>query len=113
MNKLFSNTQTLSTQQVLALSETELVAKLKKMQTSELEIHAENIMKEMGSSDYSKVMAQIMKVVKADEKNTTPFKNVQKALEDLLPNKAYFSDIYERLAAIVMTIIARRFKDLL
>ena len=70
-------------------------------------------MKEMGSSDYSQIMFSIMKAIKQDNLEQSQFKTVQKTLEDILPNKAYLSDIYARLAAIVMSIIARKFKALL
>tara|TARA_R110001592_G_scaffold24536_1_gene94408 strand:- start:18233 stop:18574 length:342 start_codon:yes stop_codon:yes gene_type:complete len=113
MAKVFPPRNLLTSQQVMALKESELVGKLKDMSTSELERHAENIMKEMGSSDYSQIMSSVMKALKQDNIEQSQFAIVQKTLEDLLPNKAYFSDIYARLGAIVMSIIARKFKAML
>lgn len=110
MSKKFPPHDLLTTQEVMALNESKLVSKLKDMNTDELERHAENIMKEMGSSQYSQIMASVMKALKDDNQGQTAFQTVQKTLEALLPNKAYFSDIYARLAAIVMSIIARKFK---
>ena len=103
----------LSSNEVMGLKESELVAKLKAMTTAELEKHAETIMKEMGSSAYAANMALVMQALKEAPDSTDRFQTVQKTLEDLLPNKAYFSDIYARLAAIVMMIIARKFQALL
>jgi spore coat polysaccharide biosynthesis predicted glycosyltransferase SpsG len=113
MANVFPPHDLLTSQQVMALKESELVIKLKEMQTPELERHAENIMKEMGSSNYSQIMASVMKALKQDNIEKNQFKIVQTTLEELLPNKAYFSDIYARLGAIVMSIIARKFKAML
>ncbi len=113
MAKIFPPRNLLTSQQVMALKEAELVSKLKEMQTDELERHAENIMKEMGSSDYSQIMSSVMKALNRENMTQSQFEIVQKTLEELLPNKAYFSDIYARLGAIVMTIIARKFKAML
>jgi hypothetical protein len=113
MAKHFPPKHILSSQEVMAFKEADLVAKLKDMQIDELEKHAEYIMKEMGSSDYSQIMFAIMKALKQNNLDQSQFKTVQKTLEELLPNKAYFSDIYARLAAIVMSIIARKFEAML
>lgn len=105
---------TLKTHQVISLKEAELVSHLKQMSLEELEFHAHEIMKDMGAEQYSNVMSKVMKSLEAESlEGLTQFEVVQKTLEDELPNKAYLSDIYARLAAIVMTIISRRFKQLL
>jgi len=105
---------TLSSHEIIKIKESELVSKLKVMSIDELELHAQNIMKDMGSSDYSQIMASVMKSLKEDQsEGYSRFETVQKKLQDSLPNKAYMSDIYARLAAIVMTIISRKFQDLL
>jgi hypothetical protein len=103
----------LTSHEVMGLKEADLVSKLKLMTTSELEQHAETIMKEMGSSAYSANMSAIMKALKEAPATEKQFQTVQNTLETLLPNKAYFSDIYARLAAIVMMIISRKFQALL
>tara|TARA_R110002072_G_scaffold122685_1_gene257439 strand:- start:18 stop:359 length:342 start_codon:yes stop_codon:yes gene_type:complete len=113
MTKRFPPKTILSSQEVMASKEADLVTKIKEMQIDELEMHAEYIMKEMGSADYSQIMASIMKAIKQDKLETSQFETVQKTLEAQLPNKAYLSDIYARLAAIVMSIIARKFKAML
>ena len=109
-----STKATLQTHQVISLKEAELVTHLKKMTLEELEFHASEIMKDMGAKQYSKVMATVMKSLEGENKEGySQFEMVQKTLEEALPNKAYLSDIYARLAAIVMTILSRRFKELL
>ena len=105
---------TLSAHEIIRIKESELVSKLKEMTIDELEQHAQTIMEDMGSSNYSGIMADVMKCLKEDQsKGYSRFEMVQKKLQDSLPNKAYMSDIYARLAAIVMTIISRKFQDLL
>mgnify|MGYP001276529943 CR=1 FL=1 len=113
MAKRFPPKYILSSQEVMASKEADLVAKIKVMSLEELENHAEHIMKEMGSSDYSQIMAAIMKAINKENIEKSQFETVQTTLEELLPNKAYLSDIYARLAAIVMSIIARKFKAML
>lgn len=113
MNKRFPPKQVLSSQDVMASKEADLVNNIKKMSIDELESHAEYIMKEMGSSDYSQIMSSVMKAINKDNLQQSQFETAQITLEELLPNKAYLSDIYARLAAIVMSIIARKFKALL
>ena len=104
----------LSAHDIIRIKEAELVSKLKTMSIDELEQHAQTIMKDMGSNNYSSIMTDIMKCLKEDQsEGYSRFETVQKKLQDSLPNKAYMSDIYARLAAIVMTIISRKFKDLL
>ena len=103
----------LKTHQVISLKEAELVSHLKTMSLEELEFHAHEIMKDMGTEQSPQVMAKVMKSLEQPKEGYSKFELVQKTLEDELPNKAYLSDIYARLAAIVMTIISRRFNDLL
>lgn len=104
----------LTTHDIIRIKESELVVKLKTMSTDELEAHAKAIMKDMGSRNYSGIMSEIMKSLKKEQQNAgNSFETVQDTLQNTLPNKAYLSDIYARLAAILMTIIARKFKELL
>ncbi|WP_156490563.1 hypothetical protein, partial [Oleiphilus sp. HI0086] len=93
---------TLQTHQVISLKEAELVSHLKAMSLEELEFHAHEIMKDMGSEQSPQVMAKVMKSLEKPKEGYSKFETVQKTLEDELPNKAYLSDIYARLAAIVM-----------
>jgi len=114
MKKKFEKIFILNSNEVISVKEAELVSKLKEMNIEELEHHAKKIMNDMGTDEYSGVMSNIMKAIKEEQKEGyNQFESVQKILEDELPNKAYMSDIYARLAAIVMTIISRKFKALL
>ena len=114
MKKKFEKVFILNGKEVISIKEAELVSKLKEMSIEELEHHAQAIMKDMGTEEYSGVMSNIMKTIKEEKKEGySQFESVQKQLEEALPNKAYMSDIYARLAAIVMTIISKKFKALL
>lgn len=101
-----------NTQEVMTIKESELVNKLKSMHTKELENHADMIMREMGTKAYSQIMASIMQAINDAPATDNKFQIVQKTLETLLPNKAYFSDIYERLSALVIMILARKLKTM-
>jgi hypothetical protein len=108
------NKSTLHTHEVISIKEDELVSRLKDMSIEELEFHAQSIMKDMGATQYPAIMATIMKSLNDEQPaGYSQFETVQKQLENELPNKAYMSDIYARLAAIVMTILSRRFKAML
>jgi hypothetical protein len=104
----------LSTQDIMILSEKELVAKLKPMNTEELEHHAQGLMLELGEEDYAKIMKQVMAELNNSEKQVqSRFELVQNVLRNELPNKAIMSDIYQRLASIVMLILAKKYQSIL
>ncbi|MDX1452248.1 MAG: hypothetical protein R3183_06800 [Oleiphilaceae bacterium] len=101
------------THDVIKLSEMELVAHLKTMDLAEMEGHARAIVLELGSENYGGLMTRVMQCVKeGGAQHKATFIAVQATIKDFLPHEAYKSDIYARLAAIMMTIIARRFRDL-
>ena len=107
-------TRILKTHDVIKIKEAELVDRLKSMSLEELEFHTLNIMKDMGAKSYPEMMTLIMTTIKEDhQEGYSQFETVQKTLQDTLPNKAFMSDIYARLAAMVMTIISRKYADLL
>lgn len=99
----------MKTHEVISIKESELVAKLKIMDLADLEKHAQHIMADMGEDNYGAVMGQVMKAIKSDS-DLSQFDLVQKTLRDSLPNEAYMSDIYARLAAIVMMILKHKLK---
>jgi len=104
----------LQTHDVIKIKEAELVEKLKTMSLEELEFHALNIMKDMGADRYPQIMTTVMQTLQEDQgEGYSRFETVQNTLQNELPNKAYMSDIYARLAAMVMTIISRKYADLL
>ena len=101
------------THDIIRLKESELVAQLKEMALAELEQHARNIMRDMGSEDYAQIMSKVMKAIEQEQKaGQTRFETVQIVIRESLPNVAYMSDIYARLAAIVMSILSRKFSAL-
>lgn len=104
---------TLSHHDIIKLSESELVNALKSMPTDELEFHANNIMLDLGGDDYGALMKHVMQVLESQNDPSKRFAQIQDTLRDSLPNKAQMSDIYERLATIVMLIITRRYQAIL
>lgn len=103
----------LTTLEVMQLDEKMLVEKLRKMEIEELEQHAKGLMSELGSEDYGRIMKQVMQALESSQESDSKFTLVQNTLRTTLPNKAVMSDIYERLASIVLMIIAARYKSLL
>lgn len=103
----------MQTHDIIKLNEVELVARLKTMDLAEMEQHARAIVQELGSDNYAGLMSRVIKQVKeAQSERAQVFAKVQTIIQDFLPHEAYKSDIYARLAAIMMTIIARRFQDI-
>ena len=108
----------LSTQEVMLMPEPELVAVLKGMSLDNLEQHARGLMDELGSNHYAKLMSLLLsELQKQGQKNnmssTQRFSLVQNTIRNFLPNKALMSDIYERLATIIMLIIAQKYRAIL
>ena len=103
----------LTTQDVLRLPEPELVAALKAMSVEQLEQHAEGVISELGSDDYSGIMKIVMKALESQPTQTNRFTQIQNILRDTLPNKGHMSDIYQRLASMIMLILMRKYKDIL
>ncbi len=104
----------LKTQDIITLPEKDLVAKLKPMGVEELEGHAQGLMLELGEEDYSKIMKQVMsEISNSNDQSKSRFELIQDILRDELPNKAIMSDIYQRLASIVMLILAKKYRSIL
>ena len=103
----------LSTLDMLRLPEPELVAALREMPVEQLEQHAEALIPELGSGDYSGIMKVVMKALESEPKQTDRFTQIQNILRDTLPNKAHMSDIYQRLASMIMLILMRKYKEIL
>ncbi len=98
--------------ELISISEAELVKRLKGMDTTELEQHARTLMLDLGEDNYGKVMKSVMGALKEDRvASVSAFEHVQQHLQQSLPNQAYMSDIYARLAAIIMMIISKKFSD--
>ncbi len=99
--------------EIMSLKENELVQRLKPMSLERLEHHAQELIEEMGSDNYAGIMSQVMKTLNQRSDSEQPaFERVQQTLQQHLPNQAYMSDIYARLAVIVMMIISKKFKEI-
>jgi hypothetical protein len=83
------------------------------MSVEQLEQHAEGVISELGSDDYSGIMKIVMKALESQPTQTNRFTQIQNILRDTLPNKAHMSDIYQRLASMIMLILMRKYKDIL
>jgi hypothetical protein len=103
----------LSALELTQIDEKTLVEKLRSMNLDELEFHAKELMLELGSEDYGFVMKKVMQALESEPNTDGRFTLIQNTLRDTLPNKAVMSDIYARLASIVMMIIAARYKSML
>lgn len=103
----------LSKNDIIILKEAELVAALKIMPDEELEDHAFSLVEELGGNDFGALMKLIMKELEGEQSNQKRYLKIQSVLRDTLPNKAVMSDIYERLATILMLILVRKYKKIL
>lgn len=99
-------------EELIRIKEADLVNRLKLMDTDELETHARTLIKELGSENYSGLMKTVMNTLEENPNTEQRFAVVQDTIRDFLPNQAIMSDIYARLAAILMMIISRRFKTI-
>lgn len=104
----------MQTQDLISLPESELVQQLKLMSLDELERHAMQIVKDLGSDNYAGLMRQAMDSLKStSDSSQSQFERLQALVRDVLPNKAYMSDIYARLATIMMMVLSRKFDQAL
>lgn len=103
----------MKTHEIISIKEPELVGVLKTMSLDQLEKHAKQIIKDMGSDNYAGLMTEAMQVVKAETDQAQKFQALQNAIREFLPNEAVMSDIYARLAAILMMILSRKFASIM
>lgn len=103
----------LSHHDIIKLEEKELVAALKQMPVEDLELHAFHLMQDLGSDDYGAVMRTVMQALENHTEQSGQFDLIQNTLRNSLPNKAHMSDIYQRLASIIMLIIMRKYREIL
>lgn len=98
----------MQTHDVIKLSEAELTPLLKTMPLDELETHIQNMLKELGCSDYANTMLALMRLIRDNGTKGSTFNLLQDYLRDTLPNKVMMSDLYARLAAMVMVFLVRK-----
>ncbi len=103
----------MKTHEIISINESDLVGALKTMSLDQLEKHAKQIIKDMGSDNYAGLMTEAMQVVKAESDQAQKFQALQNTIRDFLPNEAVMSDIYARLAAILMMILSRKFSSIM
>jgi hypothetical protein len=96
------------THEVIKLSEAELSRLVKTMPLNELETHIQTMLDNLGCSDYASTMLTLMRLIKDNIGKGDGFHRVQDYLRDTLPNKAMMSDLYARLAAMVMVFLVRK-----
>ncbi len=98
----------MQTHELLKLSEAELSPLLKTMSLTELELHIQQILEDLGARSYSNTMLDVMRLVQASGSSSDRFHRLQDYLRDTLPNKAMMSDLYARLAAMMMVFLVRK-----
>lgn len=103
----------MKTHEMISIPEAQLVKALKDMPIEEMETHAKTMIKDLGSDNYAGLMKQAMKIVESASAQDNRFELVKNLIRESVPNEAVMSDIYARLAAIMMTIMSRKFRDLM
>ena len=98
----------MQTHEVISLPEAELVQALKQMPLAELEQHAKQILKDLGEKNYGGIMKSAMQVLQDGTGSEQAFEKLQSWLRNTLPNEAVMSDIYARLATLLLMIISQK-----
>lgn len=98
----------MQTHDVIKLSEAELTPLLKTMPLEELEMHIQKMLNDLGCSDYATTMLALMRLIQDNKGKGSSFHRVQDYLRETLPNKVMMSDLYARLAAMVMVFLVRK-----
>jgi len=98
----------MKTHEIISMQEAELVSALKTMPVEEMEAHAKQIVSDLGSDNYGGLMKQAMQTIQDSDASTNRFDLVKQLIKESMPNEAIMSDIYGRLAAIMIVIISRK-----
>ncbi|TNC80414.1 MAG: hypothetical protein C9356_14240 [Oleiphilus sp.] len=98
--------------EILRMDEATLVKALKTMPLTEMEQHARDLLKDLGQSNYGGFMKEAMQYLQENAQQEGRFEALQSWLRNTLPNQAVMSDIYARLATIIMMIISRKLAKL-
>lgn len=103
----------MKTTTLLSLPEATLTAELRLMKSKELERHTRKLLLKLGLSDYEAVMTTMIKAIaKLNAEKTDRFKALQGIIVSLLPddkNKVAHPELVERLAIVMMLLVARKF----
>lgn len=108
MKQTMNTGKPMQTHEVIKLPEAELSPLLKTMPLEELEMHIQNMLKDLGCTSYASTMLALMGLIKDTAGKGSGFNRLQDYLRDNLPNKAMMSDFYARLAAMVMVFLVRK-----
>lgn len=93
---------------ILRMDEATLVKALKTMPLPQMEQHARDLLKDLGQNNYGRFMKDAMQFLQQTANQEARFEALQNWLRNTLPNQAVMSDIYARLATIIMMIISRK-----
>jgi len=98
---------------LLSCPEATLTAELKLMKSKELERHTRKLLLKLGLKDYDAVMATVIKAIaKLDTEKTDRFSALQALINSLLvsdKHKAEQKAVVERLAIVMMLLVAKKF----
>lgn len=98
---------------LLSCPEATLTLELKLMKSKELERHTRKLLLKLGLNDYDAVMATVIKTIpKLDAEKTDRFSALQALINSLLVSdkqKAEQKAVVERLAIIMMLLVAKKF----
>jgi len=98
---------------LLSCPEATLTLELKLMKSKELERHTRKLLLKLGLNDYDAVMATVIKAIpRLNPETTDRFTALQASINSLLSSdkhKAAQKDVVERLAIIMMLLVAKKF----
>ena len=98
---------------LLSCPETTLTAELKRMKSKELERHTRKLLLKLGLNDYDAVIATVIKTIaKMDASQENRFNALQAVIRSLLASekqKVEQQVVVERLAIIMMLLVAKKF----
>ena len=104
----------MKTQEVLTIAEQELTRQVSRMALQELEQHACNIIRRLGSSDateqYRDLMGLIIKVIPdTDLSSADKYQKIQSLIMEQVPSSDDKAAIYPRLTIIMTMIVVKKF----
>lgn len=107
----------MKTLDLLSCPEAALTGELKQMKSKELERHTRKLLSKLGLTDYDAVMATVIKAIaKFDADTSNRFTALQDIIHSLLPGKpkndAEHNALVERLAIILMLLVAQKFHQI-
>ena len=107
----------MKTLDLLSCPEATLTGELKQMKPKELERHSRKLLIKLGLTDYDAVMSSVIKAIaKLDTNTSNRFTALQDIIHSLLSgerkNTTEHNNLVERLALILMLIVAQKFHQI-